>query len=183
MKSKTRLLWMKLHAHFSCFFLPITLLYISTGMLYFFGFDGDVSAKYEYSVPLESGWPTTAELAKPIVLKTLAGKDHMELPADYYFYQGTHDWFGHEQAVILSKTEDESIAKLEVKEHDLLQQLLIVHKGYGGDFFKLFSILFGFSLAFSVISGVVITLQLPQFKRYSLIAIVAGAGILFVGFL
>lgn len=183
MKSKNRLLWMKLHAYLACFFLPITLLYIVTGTLYFFGFDGDISAEYEYSVPLDNGWPTTAEQAKPIVLKALLDKDHMDLPADYYFYQGAHDWFGHEQAVILSKTKNVEIAKLVVKEHDLLQQLLVIHKGYAGDFFKIFSICFGFSLAFSVISGVVITLQLPQLKRSSIIAIIAGAGILLLGFL
>lgn len=183
MRAKTRLLWMKLHAYFACFFLPITLLYIITGMLYLFGNDGEVSAEYEYSVTLENGWPTTDEQAKPIVLKALSGKDHLDLPEDYYFYKGAHLYFGHEQEVNLAKTDDINKAKLLVKEHDLLEKLLIVHKGYAGGYFKLFSILFGFSLAFSVISGVVITLQLPQLKKMSLVSIFVGASLLLLGFL
>ena len=97
-------------------------------------------------------------------------------------YEGTHDWYGHEQEVILSPINDNK-AKLVIKEHDFLLQLLIIHKGYAGNFFKVFSIMFGFSLAFSVISGVVITLQLPQLKKASLCFIIGGSIVLIAGFL
>ena len=52
MKAKYRMLWMKLHAYFACFFLPITLVYIITGMLYFFDIEGEVTAEIEYPVQL-----------------------------------------------------------------------------------------------------------------------------------
>ena len=149
MKAKQRLLWMKLHAYFACFFLPITLLYIITGMLYFFDIEGENTAEFEYLVPLAQGWPETDLAAKEIVLVSLADKNHAQLPSDYYLYKGTHDWYGHEQEVNLVPTDDKKIAKLIVNEHDFLKQLLIIHKGYAGNLFKLFSIMFGFSLAFS----------------------------------
>jgi hypothetical protein len=182
MKAKYRMLWMKLHAYFACFFLPITLVYIITGMLYFFDIEGEVTAEIEYPVQLIHGWPTNEQQAKSIVLRSLAGKEHNQLPNDYYLYEGTHDWYGHEQEVILSPINDNK-AKLVIKEHDLLLQLLIIHKGYAGNFFKVFSIMFGFSLAFSVISGVVITLQLPQLKKASLCFIIGGSIVLIAGFL
>ena len=74
------------------------------------------------------------------------------------------------------------MAKLIVKEHDLMLQLLIVHKGFAGLFFKIFSVMFALSLTFSIISGVVITIQLPQLKNASLWCIVAGCGVLVLGF-
>lgn len=183
MKAKSRLLWMKLHAYFACFFLPITLLYITTGMLYFFDVKGEVTETFEYSVTLENGWPSQESDAYPIVMDAMKANQQKELPADYYLYEGNHDWYGHERAVIFKPTDDPKIAKLIIEEHDLLKQLLIVHKGYAGIFFKLFSIMFGFSLAFSVISGVVITLQLPQLKNASLFAIMAGSLLLLIGFI
>jgi len=94
------------------------------------------------------------------------------------FCSTNHDCYGHDQAVNLIPTDDKNTAKLIVNEHDFLKQLLIIHKGYAGDLFKLFSIMFGFSLAFSVISGVVITLQLPQFKKPSIVAISMGTLVL-----
>jgi len=183
MKSKTRLLWMKLHAYFACFFLPITLVYLTTGLLYFFGFEGEVSSETEYTIQLEQGWPEAEDRALAITLIAVANNQPVDLPADYYFYKGAHDWYGYEREVKLSPTADANVAQLIIREHDLLKQLLVIHKGYGGIFFKILSICFGFSLAFSVISGVVITLQLPQLKKASMLGIGVGTLILLVGFL
>ena len=183
MKAKTRMLWMKLHAYLACFFLPITLLYIVTGMLYFFDFKGEVKSEVEYFFEVKEGFPKTEEKAEQIVRNYLVKDKFVELPQDYYLYKGTHDWYGHEREVILKPTDKENVVEIHIMEHDLLLQLLIVHKGFAGTFFKIFSILFGLALLFSVISGVVITLQLPQLKKTSMYGIVAGAAILFVGFL
>ena len=182
MKAKTRMLWMKLHAYFACFFLPLTFVYIVTGVLYMFDIHGEVSQEKEYQVPLTQGWPANEALAKPLVLKALASTEHPPLPGDYYFEQGNHDWYGHKQEVILVNTGDANTAKLVVKEHDVMLQLLIIHKGFAGWFLKLISVLFGLSLAFSAISGVVITLQLPQLKTPSMWLIGAGAAVVLVGF-
>ncbi|MDR8522710.1 MULTISPECIES: hypothetical protein [Shewanella] len=182
MKAKTRLLWMKLHAYLACFFLPITLVYIVTGTLYMFDIKGDVNKEYEYSVTLTDGWPETEALALPLVNRFLLDKSHKALPGDYYFENGNHDWYGFRQEVILIKPDAGDTAKLVVKEHDLLLQLLIVHKGFAGQFFKWFSVLFAASLSFSIISGVVITLQLPQLKTPALYSILAGGLMLIVGF-
>lgn len=202
MRAKTRMLWMKLHGYLACFFLPFTLLYIITGTLYFFDIKGDVTSVSEYSVPLSNGWPTNDVLARPLVERFLKQHQDIELPEDYYFEHGNHDWYGHKREVILINPDEHqdhhdesqvishgdnldrsSLAKLVVKEHDLLQQLLIIHKGFAGSFFKLLSILFAASLTFSIISGVVITLQLPQLRVPSMLSILAGGVVLLIGFL
>lgn len=182
MKAKTRLLWMKLHAYLACFFLPITLVYIVTGTLYMFDIKGKVDNEFEYSVALTNRWPEAEKQALPLVNDFLLDKPHAALPEDYYFEHGNHDWYGYKQEVILIKPDAGDTAKLVVKEHDLLLQLLIIHKGFAGQFFKWFSILFAASLSFSIISGVVITLQLPQLKVPALYSILAGGVMLVVGF-
>lgn len=181
MKAKTRLLWMQLHAYFSCFFLPITLVYLMTGMLYFFDIKGQVATEVEYFVDSPQGWISDQHEAKAFVLKHLKDKGHPELPKDYY-WEELHDWYGHEQEVLLKPTDDPNVLEIHVKEHDWLKQLLIIHKGFAGWFFKLLSVLFGLSLLFSVISGVIITLQLPKLKVPSLICIGLGAGVFALGF-
>jgi hypothetical protein len=183
MKAKTRMLWMKLHAYFACFFLPITLVYITTGMLYFFDIKGEVKSEVEYLFPLQQAWPEDKDVAKKIVIDYLQGDKFVELPEDYYLWEGKHDWYGREREVLFKPTDDEGVVEIHIKEHDFLMQLLIVHKGFAGIFFKVFSIMFGLSLAFSVISGVVITLQLPQLKKASLLSITAGGLVLLVGFI
>jgi len=183
MKSKIRLLWMKLHAYFACFFLPITLVYLTTGLLYFFGFEGEVTSEKSYTIQLAEGWPKTEEIAFPIMITALADDQEVDIPADYYLYKGAHYWYGYQRELKLTETDDPSVAQLTLKEHDLLMQLLIIHKGYGGLYFKVLSIFFGFSLAFSVISGVVITLQLPQLKKASMLGIAVGAMVLLAGFI
>ncbi|NKF52293.1 PepSY domain-containing protein [Shewanella sp. WXL01] len=182
MKAKTRMLWMKLHAYFACFFLPITLVYITTGMLYFFDIKGSVTSESEYFIEMPQGWTKDEKQAEAIVTAYLVGDKYVERPSEYYWYEGVHYWYNYEREVALSATDDDKVADLHIKEHDLLESLLIVHKGFAGTYFKIFSVLFGLSLAFSIVSGVVITLQLPQLKVPSLISIAAGAALLLMGF-
>ena len=82
MKAKTRMLWMKLHAYFACFFLPITLLYIVTGMLYFFDFKGEVKSEVEYFFEVKEGFPKIEEKAEQIVRNYLVKDKFVELPQD-----------------------------------------------------------------------------------------------------
>jgi hypothetical protein len=184
MKAKARLTWMKLHAYFACFFLPITLLYLVTGVLYLFDIKGGVKKTYEYPVMLTEAWPEAENNAKMIVTRILNNKKHTSLPEDYYLEPGgVHDWYGYTQEVILKPTEQPFQATLIVKEHDLLHQLLLIHKGHAGKLFWLLGISLGISLAFSLISGVVISLQLPQLKKQSLLSIGLGIAVLVVLFL
>lgn len=183
MKAKTRLLWMKLHAYIACFFLPITLLYITSGMLYFFDIKGEAKSEQEFFITTELAWPESEQDAEKFVRQQLTGERFVELPEDYYLWEGKHDWYGHEREVLLKPTDKINVFEIHITEHDWIMQMLIVHKGFAGIYFKVFSVLFGIGLAFTILSGVIVTLQLPQLKKPALLAIGAGAILLAVGFI
>ncbi|REL32429.1 PepSY domain-containing protein [Thalassotalea euphylliae] len=173
MKAKIRLLWMKLHAYFSCFFLPLTLVYIVSGVLYMFDITGEVKQEYSYPIAVKE-WPKNEESAAQIVVPLLAKYEHLSLPDDYSKRGGGHNWYGQKQQVSLKLDKENQISQLIVKEYDVWRQMLMIHKGHAGYIFWLLGILFGVSLTFSLISGVVISLQLPQLKKQSVVMLAAG---------
>ena len=173
MKAKVRLLWMKLHAYFSCFFLPLTLIYILSGVLYMFDIRGDVRQEYTYPVGIEK-MPESESAAQEIVSEILAENDHMSLPSDYSDRRGAHNWYGFKQQVSLQAAKESEGFEVIVKEFDIFRSFLMIHKGHAGIWFWVLGIFLGLSLTFSLVSGVIITLQLPQLKKPSLAMIGAG---------
>lgn len=183
MSPKFRMLWMQLHAYTACFFLAAAVLYAISGGLYLVGFEGEVSAEYEYVLDLENGWPEDQHLARDIAIEEMAQRGHFEkIPPDYYLWEGMHDWYGFKREVLMVPEEDGSIS-LHIHEHDFWKQLLLIHKGFAGPFLKVFSILWGFSLIFSQISGVILALNIPKIKRNSLICVGLGFAVLVAWFL
>ncbi|REL27486.1 hypothetical protein DXX93_13575 [Thalassotalea euphylliae] len=182
MKSKIRLLWMKLHAYFSCFFLPLTLVYIVSGVLYMLDVKGEVKQEYRYDITLNE-WPETENEAANIVTPLLAKHDHFALPEDYSKHGGGHNWYGQKQHVGLKLNKETQSAQILIEEYDFWRQMLMIHKGHAGIVFWVLGILFGLSLTFSLISGVVISLQLPQLKKQSMAMLAAGTVTLVVLFI
>lgn len=177
MKSKIRLLWMKLHAYFSCFFLPLTLVYIVSGVLYMLDVKGEVKQEYRYEVALAQ-WPKTETEAANIVTSLLAKHQHLALPEEYSKRGGGHNWYGQKQHVGLKLNKETQSAQLLIEEYDFWRQMLMIHKSHAGLAFWILGILFGISLTFSLISGVVISLQLPQLKKQSMVMLAAGSATL-----
>lgn len=182
MKSKVRLLWIKLHTYFACFFLPITFLYLATGILYLFDIEGGVKNKYEYEVALPNGWPTTEADAKQLVSPFINNNQHGRFPPDYYSEPEYISWYGYKQEILLLPTNNEHRAELKVLKHDLWHQFLLIHKGHAGLIFWLFGIMMGLSLFFSFISGLVIAIAVPKFRKPSLIATALGVIVLIILF-
>lgn len=186
MKSKVRLIWIKLHVYFSCFFLPVALLYVATGVLYLFDIKGGASEKFEYEVTLPKGWPSHEMQAKALVAPFIAKYEHGRFPPEYYSEREYISWYGYKQEVLLLPTEDENLATLEVIKHDLWHQFLLIHKGHAGLIFWVFGILLGLSLVFSLVSGVVIAVVAPKFRRSSIVSTTLGLVVLiflyFIGY-
>ena len=182
MKAKTRLLWMKLHAYFACFFLPLTLVYITSGVLYLCDIKGGVTTTQTYTLAIEN-WPSEPEKAAEITDLALAKKQLPSLPTDYFADGDGHSWYGFKQEVMLQPSKDQQAAELTVKQHDFIHQMLLIHKGYAGLFFWGLGILLGASLLFSLLSGVLITLQLPQLKKYSIQWLILGTVSVITGFI
>lgn len=178
MKPKTRILWMQLHAYIACFFLPAAILYAITGGLYMLGYEGGVKAEHEYHFELKGGWPEDKSVAKKIVVEQMAQRNHHEsLPGDYYLWEGKHDWFGFKREVLLIPQEDGQV-ELKIIEHDFWKQLLLIHKGFAGKVLKVFSILWGLSLIFSQVSGVILALAVKKIRVNSVVSIMLGLSFL-----
>lgn len=173
----SRQIWMKLHAYLACFFLPFTLLYILTGIFHLFDIHGEHKKTAEYVIELADVWPNSEPDAERVVKQLLIQKNHSSLPDNYYPdypKEGDHEWFGGKQEVTLQHTGIASQAKLVIKEHGMLQQLLFIHKGIAGNLAWFIGVMFGLHLLISVISGVALVLQMPTFKAYSVLSLASG---------
>ncbi|WP_444930991.1 hypothetical protein ACJJIF_04195 [Microbulbifer sp. SSSA002] len=180
MKSRNRLLWIKLHTYFSCFFLPIAILYIATGVVYLFDIEGGVDEQVEYSISLPKGLPSSEQETLKVI-SPIVQPEEITLPADFYLEDEYIGWYGYKRQVYLEPSEDKQSAILHVKEHDLWHQFLLIHKGHAGPLFWLSAIMLGTSLLFSLISGLVVAFAVPKFRKASvqftslgLIALVAA---------
>jgi len=186
---------MTLHAYFACFFIPLTIVYIITGILYLFDITGGVKQEFEYHIGLEESFALTEDFsltkgfslskksAKSLAIKTLKENSHPPLPEDYYPEEDLHDWYGFKQEVIVIPEIESSSVKIIVKEHDVLHQLLLIHKGHAGWIFMWLGVLFGLSLLFSLVSGVLLVFQLPKMKTQAIYITLAGFVLLIVFFI
>lgn len=183
MKANLRLTWVKIHTYFACFFLPITLLYVATGVLYLFDIKGSHSAEYEYSISLPEGWPKDEEMARKYVLPVIQQHSHGKLPPDFYLEDEWIGWFGYKQEIFLDPTQDIENAKLQVNKHDLWHQLLLIHKGHAGIFFWIMAIMLGTSLVLSMLTGLVLAMSIPKLRTASLWVTLFGMTTLAVAFI
>jgi hypothetical protein len=164
------------------------MLYALTGSLYMLGIEGGDSQEFEYIVKLENGWPEDKDVAKQIMQREMLARGHdLKFPEAYYFWEGMHDWYGFKREILLIPEGNEHNhsdgIELKITEHNFWKQLLLIHKGHAGTFLKVFGLLWAASLLFSVVSGVVLALTLPKFKKIALATIAAGILVLSAAFL
>lgn len=164
MALKYRLTWMQLHTYLSCFFFPIALVFIISGSLYLLDIEGGHTGEYEYAIELPEGWPQDEAEAKKLILPIIEKYGHDKLPPDFYFEDNWVGWFGYKQEVFIDPSQNIKHAKLHVNKHDFLHQLLLIHKGHAGLFFRLLAILFGISLFISVLTGLVLALSISKLR-------------------
>ena len=188
LKSKTRLLWIRWHAFISCFFLPFALLYALTGILYLFGIEGGPKQQKEMTFTLTTSWPEQEEEAKALALK-LIPEEFLPLPQNYYRDGDTHGWWDFHEELHMEPVESTSLHESESYDiefhwqtHNLMRQLLWIHKGLAGEIFKWLGILMGVSILFSLLSGALVSLSLPSLKRQSVVYLTLGSMTLLLAF-
>lgn len=181
MNSRTRISWMKWHAYLSCVFLPFALLYATTGILYLFDIKGSAANKYETIIPLTAqqvvDFPETESQARAFIQPYYS----TGLPEHYFHIKESQGWWDFHQEVILLTPENQQTTLI-IEENDIVRQLIFIHKGIAGDVFKVLGILLGFSLLFSLISGVVVALAMPKMKKPAMQFIAGGMMILLVAY-
>ncbi|EAT11725.1 threonine synthase [Oceanobacter sp. RED65] len=70
--------------------------------------------------------------------------------------------------------QDSNRLKIDVEQNNLMRKLLYIHKGIAGEICVIFSILFGISLLFSLLSGKVVAQEMPKLKRNTITFLLVG---------
>jgi len=182
---KSRVLWIKWHAYLSCFFLPLALLYSVSGVLHLLEVEDGPSETFEY-IYSQAQWPDSEQAAKQAVVDLLEQNNlsqHLPLPSNHFNSPDWRGWYDIHQEVNIVNADDDHGAKVIIEKNNFMRQLMYIHKGIASNLFKILGILLGISLLFSIISGALVALSMPNLKKNSAIASAAGIVTLVVAYL
>lgn len=167
LNAKARMLWIQWHAYMSCFFLPLALLYTFTGGLYLLDVKGDIASSSEFEL---ASRPISEELSalEQWLAPALKEQANMDVPDIYYQDGEGHGWYNMRGGVHLELPNNPTeTVQVHIDEYDLWLQLVLVHKGVAGKLFLVLGVMLSISLLFSLISGVLVALSMPKFKRFA----------------
>lgn len=209
MQAKIRQNWLKWHAYTACFFLPFIVLYAITGTLYLLDIKGSNSEELTLSVAVDE-WPESRKDAERLALRVLSEqgqKNVSELPDNYFSSGSRHSWFGFRYSVALNKgkkadpgpelVENSSTNSMgsrdkndtninshqvEYKQHGWWKRILYIHFGLAGKTFIVLGIVFGACLLFSALSGAILLLSSPRYRRYAQTGILSSCLIIIVAY-
>lgn len=175
----------KLHLIMASMTLALAAMFFITGALYTWDYKpSSYSEKHyiELSEPLKRDYKylkTTAraELEKLGISEPL-GKAKLKRDKKHHSYKLY--WKGKNHSVTLRpSSKGELYAVLSVKTPSWYSRFMRLHKGKGGDLFDIFAITAAIVFMFILISGVIIGLQVPIFRRLTLFSL-GGGIVLFV---
>lgn len=174
-----RMQWMKAHALFAAFILPVAMMFVVTGALYTWGIKGsstDETYEVALSKPIQRDIGELTNLAQLELHKLGAsppeGQPHLKVYGGHYLLE----WTGSSKDVILEPTQNELIAKLTVKNASWYRSLVQLHKAKGGMAFKVYAAAFAMGIIFLLVSGFIMAWQTPSLKKMTLITALAGGG-------
>jgi len=174
-----RALLMKIHMLLAAFMLPVAIMYPVTGALYTWGVKGDYETN-KFQIVLKQPLTKDKELLQALVIQELtkkdialpSGKAKIKTAGNSYLFE----WTGSNRDVILEPGADQLIAQLKVKETSSYRQLVQLHKAKGGTGFKVYAAVFATALLTLLITGFIMAIQMPKFRKPVLIS--ASAGVL-----
>jgi hypothetical protein len=173
----TRLTLIKVHMLLASFIFPVAFMFLVTGSFYTWEIKGSyVDSEHEVAL----GSPLTADLG---LLTSVAVSELDRLQIDHPSGQakvkkaGTSfrfEWTGSKRDVLLEPTDDESIARFTVKETSWYRNFVQLHKAKGGTPFKVYAAVLAASLFLILLSGFVIALQIPKYRKQAVLSASAG---------
>ncbi|MDQ6961671.1 MAG: hypothetical protein Q9M28_03960 [Mariprofundaceae bacterium] len=181
-----RQLLVKLHLIMAGLTLAIAVMFFITGALYTWNYKpSSYSTEYRIQVekPLHRDYKllksvTRVELAKLGINEPL-GKAKLKSDRKRNSYKFT--WSGKNHRATLRPSSKGGLhAVLTVKTPSWYNRFMRLHKGKGGDIFDIFAISASIVFLFILISGVIIGLQVPIFRKLTLYSL-GGGCLLFAG--
>jgi hypothetical protein len=175
----TRLQIMKVHALLAAFIFPVAIMFMITGALYTWGIKGSYT-KTVYDIQLtEELQPDLAILTALAIfeldklkLSHPSGEAKVKSIGSNFMLE----WTGSSKDINLEAIDNNSMAKLTVKETSWYRNLVQLHKAKGGIVFKIYAAVFAIALGLILISGFMMAWQAPKLKRLTIGAFVAGIG-------
>lgn len=167
-----------IHLLLAAFFLPIALMFATTGALYTVSIKGNYS---ETSRPLTLTQPLTAELsALTGLVERALDAEGIAAPTGAASIKkaGTSfelEWTGAERDIVLKPTRDPLVATLVIKDTTPWRHLVQLHKAKGSDVAKGISVLWAVGLVVILLSGLLMAWNVPAYRRKAIAA--GGAGI------
>lgn len=172
----------KIHVYIGMFFLPMAFIFAITGIAYIFGIREDFGAKKQYfEIPVQD---FSLDHARTAILDFLQFNE-LPIPRDTSIrrFRGENMIMGTASySILIKKISGELIPRLEDKDQfflgveliqrSLLGQGILLHKAKVGIVFVVFSVIFGFVLIFSYLSGIVILAR--KYKKSAWLAFIIG---------
>ncbi len=176
---------MRAHMWLAAFFLPVTLLFLISGLLYTLNVEGRTSKQSEV-IELSSAYSADLVRLKSLVLAELGARS-IDVPhgepelkskkGNQYLY-----WSDLDQSVTLRPGDTPTQVELVLRERNWLAQLMRIHRGEAGEALRWLTVGLPIALLLIYLSGIFLALGAPALRRGVLIALGSGAGLLLVLF-
>ena len=165
------------HILLACFFLPIALMFASTGGLYTLAVKGGYE---ERTLPVSVTEPHGTDLAQWLQTATgaldAAGEPRPS-GSPSLKKAGTSmelEWTGVARDVVLRPTDDPLHMELLIKDTTAWRHLVQLHKAKGSEVAKAISVAWAIALVLLVVTGAWMALTVPNYRRLALPAGAAG---------
>jgi hypothetical protein len=161
------------HLWLAAFFLPIAVMFASTGALYTLSIKGSYE---ETTRSLELAQPLSPELSTlTAVVERALDEAGVEYPSGAASIKkaGTSfelEWTGASRDVVLKPSADPLSATLVIKETTPWRHLVQLHKAKGSEVAKGISVLWGIGLVVILLSGLLMAWNVPIYRRKALAA-------------
>lgn len=167
-----------IHLIIAAVLLPAILMFAVTGGFYTWGIKGSYDVK-SFNLPLAT--PLKGDLGSMVLfVQSELAKQNQALPsggAKLKSNDHTHvlEWTGRQLDISLATDKGSKLAKLEVKHATLYRQLVQLHKAKSGQAFKVYAATIAIGLLVILLSGVLMGLSMPKYRKTTQISLIMGA--------
>lgn len=174
---------MTLHMYLAAFIMPVAFMFLVTGALYTWGIKGSYESE-SFLVELKEPITQTNEAVLAYITQTLQEKGYSEPSGTPGFRKNDNgisvNWSGSNRDLSFSPTQDPLIVKFDINHTTWYRRLVQLHKAKGGTAFKVYAAILSVSLFMLLFSGYMMALQMPKFKKQTLIITAVGIVFFFV---
>jgi hypothetical protein len=178
-----RLTLTKIHMLLAAFIFPVALMFLVTGGFYTWGIKGSYVSE-THQLPLDQPLTDDQTMLVELTEQTLqqlsiappsGGAKVKKVGTSFQL-----EWTGRARDVVLEPTADPLVAKFTVKETNWYRNFVQLHKAKGGQLFKFYAAILAVSLFSILLSGFLMAMQIPKYRKMSMVAALMGIGLFIV---